>query len=103
MTTFVSLTFIPAQLKGETETVSSPVAVTKPVESPDAKALRNRLNEIKAMDKSKLTSFEKKVLRKEVRSIKKQLREDSKFIEGVHMTFGTILIIFWVNSLFHYD
>jgi hypothetical protein len=105
MTTFLSLSFIPvtAQLKEETKTMSSPVAVVKPVESPQIKILCDRLNEINAMDKSKLTSAEKKELRKESRSIKKQLGEDSKFIEGMYITFTAVLVVFCSNLLVRND
>jgi hypothetical protein len=104
MTTFLSLTFIPvpAQLKGKTEMVSSSVAVIKPVESPQVKISRARLNEINAMDKSKLNSADKKELRKETRSIKKQLGEDSKFIKGMYAILGMTLLVFWTRSLVQY-
>ncbi|MDP2160321.1 MAG: hypothetical protein Q8K02_07565 [Flavobacterium sp.] len=62
----------------------------KPSESPEAKALLLRLDEIKAMDKSELKSPEKKALRKEVRSIKKRLNEIG---DGVYLSVGAIIII----------
>jgi hypothetical protein len=48
------------------------------------------LNEIKALDKSNLSSLEKKELRKEVLSAKKQLKELSG---GVYISIGAIIII----------
>ena len=50
-----------------------------------------RVNEIKAMDKSNLNHVEKKNLRKELRSLKTQL----KAIEGrgVYLSVGAIIII----------
>jgi len=50
----------------------------------------NRLDEIKAMDKSSLNSSEKKELRKEVREIKKELRSSGN---GVYFSVGAIIII----------
>jgi hypothetical protein len=94
---------VTAQLKEETEMVSSSVDVVKPVESPEIKILCDRLNEINAMDKSKLTSAEKKGLRKETRSIRKQLGEDSKFIQGMYMTFGLVVLVFLTSRLVQYD
>jgi hypothetical protein len=90
MTVFLSLTFIPAQVKAGTEIVPTSMPAPKPVESAQAKVLLDRLNEIKAMDKSKLTSSEKKELRKEVRLTKKQLKELS---QGVYLSVGAIIII----------
>ena len=90
MAAFLSLTFIPAQLKAGTETAPTSMPAAKPVESAQAKVLLNRLNEIKAMDKSKLTSAEKKEQRKEIRSTKKQLRELSG---GIYLSVGAVIII----------
>jgi hypothetical protein len=50
----------------------------------------NRLEEIKAMDKSDLNSTEKKELRKEVRAIKKSLRANKN---GVYLSVGAVIII----------
>jgi hypothetical protein len=69
-------------------------AATKPVvntaEAAEAKALVLRLNEIKSMDKSKLEAKDKKALRKEVKSIKRELKDISG---GVYLSAGTIIIV----------
>jgi peptidoglycan hydrolase CwlO-like protein len=52
--------------------------------------LLNRLNEIKAMDKSNLTSSEKKELRTELKSLKKEMRKSTS---GVYLSVGAIIII----------
>jgi len=88
MTAFLSLTFIP--LSHATEAVATSPAITKPVEPVAAKILTTRLYEIKAIDKSKLNSSEKKQLRKEVRSIKKELKELNG---GVYLSVGAVIII----------
>jgi hypothetical protein len=56
----------------------------------EVKTMLNRLDEIKAMDKSSLVSSEKKKLRKEVREIKSQLRSSGN---GVYLSVGAIIII----------
>jgi hypothetical protein len=68
--------------------------VTKGVENPqgkiEAQQLINRLEEINAMDKSTLTTKEKRALRKEVRSIEHKLREISG---GVYISAGALILI----------
>jgi hypothetical protein len=56
----------------------------------EIKIMLNRLDEIKAMDKSSMTSIEKKELRKEVREIKSSLRASNN---GVYLSVGAIIII----------
>lgn len=56
----------------------------------EVKTMLNRLEEIKAMDKSTLTSSDKKELRKEVRTIKKNLKATGN---GVYLSVGAIIII----------
>lgn len=82
MTSFVLLSFIPTQLKAETEKSAAMAFTTKTIQASDANAeavkiadaaeessQMARLEEIKTMDKSELTASEKKELREEVRSI----------------------------------
>ena len=57
---------------------------------PEVKTLLNRLDEIKAMDKSKMKSVERKALRKEVRAIKAELKSTGN---GVYLSIGAIIII----------
>ena len=52
--------------------------------------LITRVNEIKDMDKSTLTAAEKKDLRKELRSLKKEVRKNSN---GIYLSVGAIIII----------
>ena len=56
----------------------------------EVKNMLNRLNEIKEMDKSNLSSTEKKELRTEVKTIKKNLKKSG---QGVYLSVGTIIII----------
>ncbi|MDP4263324.1 MAG: hypothetical protein Q8941_12430 [Bacteroidota bacterium] len=59
-------------------------------EDPRAQQLLQRLQEIKAMNKSELTRTEKKDLRKEVKEIRKEMKSTSK---GVYLSVGAIIII----------
>lgn len=56
----------------------------------EAKALFSRLDEIKALDKSRLSSSEKKQLRKEVRASRERIKELGG---GVYISVGAIIII----------
>ncbi len=57
---------------------------------PEVKIMLDRLNEIKAMDKSSMKSSEKKALRKEVRAIKTNLKATGN---GVYLSVGAIIIV----------
>lgn len=71
---------------------STPVSTTVSKSSDPAKSekLTARLAEIKAIDKSELNFSEKRVLRKETRSIKRELKELSG---GVYLSAGAIILI----------
>jgi hypothetical protein len=56
----------------------------------EVKVMFNRLEEIKAMDKSSLNSSERKALRKEVRAIKADLQSSGY---SVYFSVGAIIII----------
>ncbi|WP_308993244.1 hypothetical protein QLS71_014755 [Mariniflexile litorale] len=74
-------------------TEKAPMHTTTPAapEIPaEVKVMLNRLEEIKAMDKSTLSSSEKKELRKEVRKIKKDVRASGN---GLYISSGAIIII----------
>jgi hypothetical protein len=55
-----------------------------------ATELQNRLEEIDALDKTELSRAEKKVLRKEVKEIKKEL---ATMAGGVYLSIGAIILI----------
>jgi hypothetical protein len=89
MMAVASLTFVPTSVyAGPTD----PLTTTKndPAAAERAKVLLNRLEEIKAMDKSDLTRVEKKELRKEVRAIKSELKSTGN---GIYLSIGAIIII----------
>ena len=104
MTVFFLLSFIPTQLKAETEKSAATAVTSKTVESTDVNAttIANaaadakaetelaRLEEIKAMDKSNLSASERKALRKEVIAMKKESKEMNG---GVYLSVGAIIIV----------
>jgi len=90
MMVFLSLAFIPLQSKAVTTEEPTSLPAPKPAESAEAKTLIARLDEIKATDKSKLTSEEKKDLRKEVKSIKNNLKAIGS---GVYLSGAAIILI----------
>jgi predicted Mrr-cat superfamily restriction endonuclease len=99
-TAIVLLVFNSGQLKADDEANKTPLATTNTaVNSSKTEAMEVRLNEIKAMDNSMLSSSEKKELRKETRSIKSEMKSDKKsaYIEGGHgglyVSVGAVLLI----------
>jgi hypothetical protein len=80
----LSLCTVPATMMAAEK---SPITKELPAE---VKTMLNRLEEIKAMDKSSLKSSEKKELRKEVRQIKSELKASGN---GVYFSVGAIIII----------
>lgn len=68
-----------------------PIIIENPKEIPiEVQAMFQRIDEIKAIDKSNLKSFEKKELRKELKTIKQQLRT---MHHGLYLSLGAIIII----------
>jgi predicted transglutaminase-like cysteine proteinase len=90
LATCLSLTFLPLQSNAATTAEPSSMTATTPAGSAEAKTLELRLNEIKAMDKSKLTPSDKKNLRKEVKSINHKLRAISG---GIYLSVGAVILI----------
>lgn len=91
--TFLSLTFLPVQLNAANNVDPYELVTTKPEENKEAeeaKTLEIRLNEIKELDKSVLSSSEKKTLRKEVKSINNKLREIGG---GVYISAGALILV----------
>jgi predicted GTPase len=70
----------------------SAAPVTAPTEADAARAttLKNRLEEIRDIDKHNLSKTEKKALRKEVQAIKKEMAAISG---GVYLSVGAIVLI----------
>ncbi len=90
MAACLSLTFQPIQLSATTATKSISLVESKSIESEKARALLSRLYEIKAMDKSNLSSSDRKNLRTEVLSIRNELRPIGG---GVYLSAGAVILI----------
>ncbi|HET9486684.1 MAG TPA: hypothetical protein VFO54_04595 [Chryseosolibacter sp.] len=88
MISLISLSLIPTQTHANVP--PSSMNSEKGEVPAEARILLVRLDEIKAMDRSTLTSSEKKELRREVRSIKKELKTMN---QGVYLSVGAIIII----------
>ncbi len=90
MAAFLLLSVVPLQVSAVTgvDPISTPA--TTPAESARAEVLTARLSEIKEMDRSSMNASEKKEMRKEVRSIKKELREQAS---GVYLSVGALLLV----------
>jgi hypothetical protein len=87
MVMLLSLSVFPTQMMATEKEPTSIPAKEVPAE---VKIMLNRLEEIKAMDKSLLKSSEKKELRKEVRAIKAELKSSGN---GLYLSVGAIIII----------
>ncbi|MDE3214066.1 MAG: hypothetical protein KGM98_12600 [Bacteroidota bacterium] len=85
----LSLSLIPLQSLAELP--GSPgMPDPKTSTSIETNALLIRLHEIKDMDKSGMTSSEKKVLRKELRSMRREMRSSGR---GIYLSVGAVIII----------
>lgn len=85
----LSLSILPVTINAAEKNPTSIATENKEVPA-EVKVLLNRLNEIKAMDKSSMNRLEKKALRKEVRSINAELRSTNN---GIYISVGAIIII----------
>lgn len=89
MIMILSLTVLPTQVFATEKNPTSISSTPKEVPA-EVKVLLNRLEEIKAIDKSELSRTEKKELRKEVKAIKATLKSSGN---GVYLSVGAIIII----------
>lgn len=89
MTTMLSITVLPTEINAKEKNPIAVIANAKGL-TPEVKIMYGRLEEIKAMDKSSMTSVEKKELRKEVKTIKANLKASNN---GVYLSVGALVII----------
>ena len=93
MAIFLSMAFYPAQTNAantKKDVTPTSLSVTPKGETAETKAMLKRIDEIGKMDKTGLKASEKQELRKEVRSIKKQLAADGGYI---YISVGTAILI----------
>lgn len=81
---------IPQQLSAAAGIPPTATAAPMPVEPNTSNKLISRLNVITEMDKTSMSPAEKKDLRQEVRSIKKELKANNG---GVYLSVGAVVII----------
>ncbi len=89
MAACLSLSFLPLQSLADTPAANG-LADTTASASMEANALLARLHEIKDMDKSGMSASEKKALRKEVRSMRHEMRSSNR---GIYLSVGAVIII----------
>ncbi len=87
MSAFLMFTLMSTPLKATTRDNTTPVSTPTTLSAAETNTLTVRLQEIKGMDRSNMSSSEKRTLRKETRSIKRQLSG------GVYVSAGAIIII----------
>lgn len=76
---------------------ANPIEVSKEDAAREINAMKRRVEEIKAMDKSTMTKAERKALRKELREMNKRARALGS--GGVYLSVGAIIIIILVLIL----
>lgn len=81
----LSLTFVPKEMKAVINSTS-----IHTLDSYEAQRLVNRLQEIKTLSRSKLTSPQKRKLRKEVLSISERFKQTGTV---VYISGGTLILI----------
>ena len=86
MAAVLSFTFAPT----ETQAAGAKTEITATSDAARAQALLNRVEEIRVMNKTNLSPAEKKELRKELRSIREQLKDVSG---GVYISAGALIVI----------
>lgn len=89
-TAMLLFTLIPIQLKADTDKVPAVKPTIETVEASEAEVIIARLEEIKTMDKSELTVVEKRELRKEVRTLKSDLKVLGG---GIYLSVGAAILI----------
>jgi hypothetical protein len=90
MAIFISMLILPSQMRANNLPVKSSSPIESPVETARAQILLDRLDQIKSLDKKDISTTEKKALKQETKSIKKELKQISG---GVYLSAGTLIII----------
>ena len=83
-------------LKADSENSAAVVKTENKLSTEEVTRLTKRVEEIRSMDKSELTSVEKRELRKEVKGIKENVRKNG---EVIYISGGTILLIILIIIL----
>jgi Flp pilus assembly protein TadB len=83
-------------LASDSKYVKDPVAIENKMSAEESARITKRVEEIRAMDKSKLTASERKELRKELRGYKESIKRDNTVI---YISAGTLLVIILILLL----
>jgi uncharacterized membrane protein YvbJ len=75
---------------------NEPVATENKLSAEEVNRLLNRVEEIRKMDKSNMTSLEKRELRKEIKDIKKNVRKHGEII---YISGGAVLLVILILIL----
>ena len=98
MTVLMVLAIMPSNLQAVTEKGKTTTVAATSVESNEAAVLITRLNEIKAMDMSTLSSVDKKQVRSELRSIRATLNQMDGGV--IYISAGGLLLIIILLIIF---
>lgn len=90
------LVLLAIAIPASSATIVPESSATARTEDARSQQLLQRLNDIKALDKSELTRLDKKALRKEVVSIKKEMK---KITGGIYLSAAAVIIIILVLLL----
>ena len=88
--TFLLLGYFPNNAKANSAPITETAVKETKLTEARVISIKTRLVEIKEMDKSNLSAEQKKALRKEVRSMKAEIRETNN---GLYLSLGAIIII----------
>jgi hypothetical protein len=88
---FIMISTVSSKLHASNDMTPDSIVYTSLEDKERANELTIRLEHIEAMDKASLTRSEKKVLRKEVRTINKELK--SLAGGGVYLSVGALLLV----------
>jgi len=89
MTVCLLMTFSMNEVKAINSQSKIAIATDRAPQSAEVQAMMDRLEQIKAMDLSGMTTVEKRELRKEVRAIK----HDMRAVSGIYLSIGALIII----------
>ena len=84
------------EVKAVAENTAAVVKTENKLSAEEVASMTKRVEEIRSMDKSEMTSVEKRELRKEVKGIKENVRKNG---EVIYISGGTLLLIILIIVL----
>jgi hypothetical protein len=89
--------FIAISIPGNSFTPVADVSTNRISDAAEAQRLINRLEEIKAMDKTNMPRSQRKALRAEVKATQKRLKDSSG---GIYLSAGAVILIIVLLIIF---